>query len=100
MCVLNHVALQLTEFLQLVGVNHGDRLLRLIRLGLLVLTKHLLLHLVLVVCSLLLSSLVHHHLLVKFSLVLLNGWVVGHHHALELMAPVIECLHLLLLLGA
>ena len=93
------MALELTEFLQLVWVNHGDGLLRLVRLGL-VLVKHLLLHVVLVLCCLLVS-LVHHHLLVKVRLVLLKGWVVGHHHALELLTPAVERLRvLLLLLGA
>lgn len=98
-CVLHHMALELTEFLQLVWVDHGDGLLCLVRLWL-VLAKHLLLHVVLVLS--LLVSLVHHHLLVKFRLVLLKGcWVIGHHHALELLAPAVERLHvLLLLLGA
>ena len=66
MCVLEHMTLQLAEFLQRVGVNDRHRLLRLVTRGLLVLIEHLLLDLVLEV-----SGWIHEHLLIKVSLVLL-----------------------------
>jgi hypothetical protein len=95
--VWHHLPLQLTEFLQLVGVDHRHRLQRLVGLGLLVQILHLLLHLVLEVSRLL--RLVHdHHLLVKVILVLLKCRVVGHHHPLVLLAPAVQRLHMLLLL--
>ena len=91
MRVLEHMTLQLAKFLQRVGVNDRHRLLRLITWGLLVLTEHLLLDLVLEV-----SGWIHKHLLIKVSLVLLEGRVVCHHHAVVLSA--VEGLHVLLLL--